>query len=53
MPGTSFSNGIKVRKLMAKDYRGVLLIMLAIVRSTKGGKSCEKRKFSKISMILP
>jgi hypothetical protein len=31
MPGTSFSNGIQVGKLMAKDYRGVLLIMLPIV----------------------
>ena len=36
MPGTGFSKGIQVGKLMAKDYRGVLLIMLAMVRSTKG-----------------
>ncbi len=36
MPGTAFSKGIQQGKLMAKDYRGVLLIILAIVRSTKG-----------------
>jgi hypothetical protein len=36
MPGTSFSRGIQVGKLMAKDFRGVLLIILAMVRSTKG-----------------
>jgi hypothetical protein len=36
MPGTAFTKGIQVGKLMAKDYRGVLLIMLAMVMSTKG-----------------
>ena len=36
MPATSFSKGIKVGKLMATEYRGVLLIMLAILRSTSG-----------------
>jgi hypothetical protein len=38
MPGTAFSRGINVGKLMAKDFRGVLLIMLAMARSTKGQK---------------
>ena len=33
---TNFSKGIKEGKLMAKDYRGVLLNMAAILRSTKG-----------------
>jgi hypothetical protein len=47
MPGTSFSNGIQVGKLMAKDYRGVLLIMLAIVRSTKGREILKKRRIFK------
>ena len=47
MPGTSFSDGIQVGKLMAKDYRGVLLIMLAIVRSTKGRKILRKRRIFK------
>ena len=36
LPGTAFSRGIQVGKLMAKDYRGVLLIMLAMLRSTRG-----------------
>ena len=36
MPKTGFSKGIKEGKLMAKEYRGVLLLMLAILRSTKG-----------------
>ena len=36
MPTTFFTRGIQAGKLMAKDYRGVLLIMLAILRSTKG-----------------
>ena len=36
MPGTAFTRGIQVGKLMAKDYRGVLLIILAMLRSTKG-----------------
>ena len=36
MPGGSFTKGIKVGKLMAKDYRGVLVVILAMLRSTKG-----------------
>lgn len=44
MPGTAFSRGIQAGKLMAKDYRGVLLIMLAIVRSTKGRNILRKNK---------
>ena len=44
MPGTAFSRGIQVGKLMAKDYRGVLLIILAMLRSTKGRKVLNKYK---------
>lgn len=47
MPGTAFSKGIQQGKLMAKDYRGVLLIMLAIVRSTKGRNILKKNKIFK------
>jgi hypothetical protein len=47
MPGTSFSHGIQVGKLMAKEYRGVLLIMLAIVWSTKGQEILKKRRIFK------
>ena len=36
MPGTSFTRGIQVGKLMGKDYRGVLVIILVMVNSTKG-----------------
>ena len=44
MPGTAFSKGIQAGKLMAKDYRGVLLIMLAMLRSTKGREILKTRK---------
>lgn len=44
MPGTAFSRGIQAGKLMAKDYRGVLLIILAIVRSTKGRDILKRNK---------
>jgi hypothetical protein len=50
MPFTAFSKGINVGKLMAKDYRGVLLIMLAIFRSSKGRSILRKnRNFKKES----
>lgn len=52
MPGTSFSRGIQVGKLMAKDYRGVLLIILAICRSTKGRKILRKQKAFKAKSTL-
>ena len=44
MPGTAFSRGIQAGKLMAKDYRGVLLLMLAIVSSGKGQRILKKSK---------
>ena len=43
-PKTKFSNGIRQGKLMAKEYTGVLLCMLLVVRSTKGRKMLGKRK---------
>ncbi len=36
LPSTNFSKGIKSGKLMGKEYRGVLLIMAALLRCTKG-----------------
>ena len=36
MPGMAFSKGINVGELMAKDCRGVLLMMLAMICSTQG-----------------
>ena len=48
LPGTAFSRGIQAGKLMAKDYRGVLLVMVAVLRSTQGqsilGKTGISRK---------
>lgn len=35
-PKTKFSNGIRKGKLMAKEYTGVLLCMLVVLRSSKG-----------------
>ncbi len=50
MPGTSFTKGIQVGKLMGKDYRGVLVIILAMVNSTKGRAILQKyRNFKKES----
>ena len=36
LPGTNFAKGIMEGKVMAKDFRGVLLIMAAVLRSTQG-----------------
>lgn len=48
LPHTNFSKGIKDGILMAKDYRGVLLIMAAVLVSTEGRKMLStKRKFKK------
>jgi hypothetical protein len=37
-PNTNFSKGIRKGKLMGKEYRGVLLVMAAVLRSTAGRK---------------
>ena len=52
MPGTTFTKGIQVGKLMGKDYRGVLLIILAILRSTKGQAVLRKHKNFKLESSL-
>ena len=52
MPGTTFTKGIQVGKLMGKDYRGVLLIILAILRSTKGRAVLRKYKNFKLESSL-
>lgn len=36
LPRTRFSKGIRRGKLMAHEYSGVMLILLAVLRSTKG-----------------
>ena len=46
LPDTNFAKGIKEGKLMAKNYRGVLLIMAVVLRSTGGRELLRsKRKF--------
>lgn len=44
IPKTNFSNGIRKGKLMAKEYRGVLLVMAAVLRSTEGQRLLMKKK---------
>ena len=44
LPNTNFAKGIQKGKLMARDFRGVLLIMAAILRSTKGRLLLMKRR---------
>ena len=43
-PDTNFSKGISQGKLMATQYRGVLLIMASVLRSTKGRELLMKRR---------
>jgi hypothetical protein len=38
LPKTKFSGGIRKGKLMAKEYPGILLCMVAVLRSTKGNE---------------
>ena len=48
MPPMRFSKGIQEGKLMGKEYRGVILLLLVIVRSKAGGsiiKRSRKGKF--------
>jgi len=44
LPNTNFAKGILKGKLMATEYRGVLLIMAAVLRSTEGRKLLATRK---------
>ncbi len=44
LPNTNFAKGIQKGKLMARDFRGVLLIMAAVLRSTQGCSLLFRRK---------
>lgn len=46
MPKCKFSSGIREGKLNAKEYRGILLVMAAVLRCTRGRKLL-RTKFSK------
>ena len=46
MPATNFSNGIQAGKLMAREYKGVMLILATVLMSTKGRELLSgKRRF--------
>ena len=44
LPLTSFSKGLRTGHLMAKEFRGILLIMLCCLRSTRGVEKLQKRQ---------
>lgn len=44
MPSTNFGKGIKEGKLMARQYKGVLLILGSVLRSTMGRKLLSPKK---------
>ena len=51
LPKADFTKGIKRGKLMATQYRGVLLLMAAILRSDIGRKMLQKKKkFRKVGI---
>jgi hypothetical protein len=45
LPQTSFSKGLRTGHLMAKEFRGILLVMLTILRSTKGREVMGNKKY--------
>ena len=48
LPNTNFAKGIQKGKLMARDFRGVLLIMAAVLASKKGRELLfQRKKFGK------
>jgi len=44
MPKTKFNSGIRKGKIMAKEYTGVLLVLLSVLRSAKGREILAKKK---------
>lgn len=49
VPKCTFSRGIQEGRLMGREYRGVLLIMCAILRSTGGRRAMAKSRKGKFS----
>jgi hypothetical protein len=47
MPRTNFAKGIKKGKLMAKEFAGLILILLVVLRSTRGRETVLKGRSSK------
>jgi len=52
LPQTSFSKGLRTGHLMAKEFRGILLVILTIFRSTKGREALARRKHFKEAEAL-
>ena len=52
LPRTNFSKGILKGKLMAKEYSGLLLILLVVLRSKKGSAVLKNKKNFKKGEIL-
>lgn len=44
LPNTNFAEGIQKGKVMARDFRGILLIMAAVIRSSEGRELILGRK---------
>ena len=53
LPKTKFSGGIRRGKLMAKEYAGILLVLLCTIRSGRGQKMLQKRKHFKNPNTIP
>jgi hypothetical protein len=53
LPKTKFSGGIRRGKLMAKEYTGILLVLLCTLRSERGKKMLQKRKHFKNKDTIP
>ena len=52
MPKMSFSNGLRTGHLMAKEFRGILLVMLCCLRSKMGRTILQKKKhFNKVTSL--
>ena len=49
LPKCNFSKGIKSGRLMGREYRGVLLVMLAVLRSTKGREVMRRSRKKRIA----
>jgi hypothetical protein len=53
LPKTKFSGGIRRGKLMAKEYTGIILVLLITIKSAKGQAMLKKRpKFRVESTVL-
>ena len=53
LPKTKFSGGIRRGKLMAKEYAGILLVLLCTIRSERGQQMLKKRKHFKKAATIP